>query len=226
MILIEDYELCEGPMNCFGDYVGSWVDCGDVWLSIDEQGTKKWKDSREGRLTASDFGAAAGKSRFKTRDELLEEKRSGVPPVFTAEAIEHMSRGTREEPSARKYYVKDTGYEVVERGLVVPKWNPLIGASVDGDIVNSDGCIEIKCPKRIYWPLKRNKGEGGHEHIYDTHYCQMQGGAAIYGKSWFDYVVFGVEERKMYIERVPFNEEYWMNFLYPRLESFCEDLSR
>ena len=225
---LEDYEIVEGPRNAFGEYVGRWIDAGDVWLNVSEQGTEEWKNARKGRITASDFGTAAGVSKFKDRETLLLEKKLDIEPEFSEESLAHMKRGTDNEPVARDLYIKLMKVDVIERGLIVPKWNPLIGASVDGDIVDSDGCLEIKCPKYIYKTYKDrtyNKSSSGNDYIFRTHYCQMQGGCAILGKKWFHYVVYGVSEKKIMIDKVPFNVSYWCNFLYPKLESFCQELS-
>ena len=63
----------------------------------------------------------------------------------------------------------------------------------------TSGMIEIKCPENMYSKLKIHqlKKENHwvpdrfyHQHIYTTHYDQMQGCMALTKKAWCDYVVF------------------------------------
>ena len=230
---------------------GDWVDCSRYWLNTASQGSVDWLTARKGlvplefltegestngkilissRLTGSNFGAAAGFSKFTTPDELvlyisgLEEKK------FSEESLSNMSHGNAYEPIARRWYEETTGMTVEEVGLAVPKWNFHLGASVDGIVKDSNGMVEIKCPKKMYKPLAdhihfRSTGwkpgnRHYHNHIWDSHYAQMQGGMAILKRGWCDYVVYSTSDGKAYKERIFFNEEYWERRLYPRLQSF------
>ena len=49
---------------------------------------------------------------------------------------------------------------------------------------------------------------------------QMQGGMALLDKEWCDYIVYATEDGDVYQERISFNEEYWNNILYPKLQLF------
>lgn len=51
----------------------SWIDCGHYWLNKAPQGSDEWKLNRKYRLTASNFGAAIGKSCFSTPHDIAAE---------------------------------------------------------------------------------------------------------------------------------------------------------
>lgn len=138
-----------------------------------------------------------------------------------------MEFGTLNEPIARQWYEKECGVKVEEIGLAVPKWDMRIGASTDGMVIGTDKIIEIKCPNKMYEPLKAHRlmkkmgmkpEKFHHSHIFDSHYAQMQGTMAVLGKKWCDYVVYTPTD--VNVEEVEFNPDYWNNYLYPRLDSF------
>ena len=181
------------------------------------------------RITVSNFGAAAGQSRFSTPKELALEVAGIKEKVFSEESKKNMAHGTKEEPNARRWYENQFGVEVEEIGLAVPKWNFHLGASVDGIVKDAKGIIEIKCPKKMYKPLidHINLRSTGWEprpyyrsHIWPTHYAQMQGGMAILGMEWCDYIVYSTSDRQVYHERIPFNSKYWQESLYPNIQTF------
>jgi len=201
--------------------MSEWVDCGTYWLNLSNQGSPRWKDLRV-RVTASNFAAAAGLSTFSTPDELADEISGIKKKEFTPTQIDNMNYGTEYEPMAREWYSKTRGVVVEEVGIAIPKWDPLIGGSLDGNIVDSDGCIEVKCPKKMYAPLK-NPPKSGHSHIWKSHYAQMQGCMAITDKKWCDYIVFCPKEDMVYVERIPFDKNYWEKTLYPLLTQFLTE---
>jgi hypothetical protein len=99
--------------------------------------------------------------------------------------------------------------------------------------------LEIKIPKKMYGPLASvrdaiSRGEsdprfsserhvwlGRPNHIWYSHYSQMQMQMAIADRKWCDYVVYAVEEEEIYIERIPFNKAYW-EWLLRYILSFCD----
>lgn len=213
-----------------------WEDKGEYYLNKAEQGTDEWKSFRKFRITASNFGAAVGLSKFSTPTEIAEDTCNIKPKVFDENSIKNMSHGTLMEPLARDWYCNKKGVEVVEVGLAVPKWNHYIGASLDGDVIGTDGIIEIKSPKKMYFPLKKHMNKSAeerkllfqtnpyyHDHIWDTHYSQMQGAMMVTGKKWCDYIVYASEDNLVFCERVRLNEKYWNNFLYPKLQEFIKN---
>lgn len=154
------------------------------------------------------------------------------PKSFANRGKEVKNHGIITEPEARNWYCTSRNVEVVEVGLAVPKWEPRIGASLDGDVIGTDGIIEIKSPLQMYEPLNihmRKIKEGWrpppfyHDHIWDTHYAQMQGGMKITNKKWCDYIVYATDSNLVYVERIPFNEKYWEEVLWPGIQAFLND---
>lgn len=191
-----------------------WKDCPKYWIHNANQGTAEWRQSRLGRITASDFGAVAGMSRFKTPEETLDY----LTGKRVVEDNENMAHGRRFEPFVRDWYSQRYALEVKEYGLMVPKWDTHIGCSIDGE-VGEDGMIEIKCPKRMYYYLAQDKKLPDWKHIPETHFAQMQGCMAITGKQWCDYLVYSDSEKRIYKERIPFHEPFW-NRLYQQLRDY------
>jgi putative phage-type endonuclease len=129
--------------------------------SSSEQGTEKWKVSRQSRLTASDFATAIGKNAFCYPETLLLKKILGSLPCeqisnnvnvqFENDAIRW---GKQYEKEAIHEYEKVSGHVVVnmDPGLCV---NPgfcneygnghRFGASPDG-ITYCGILVEAKCP--------------------------------------------------------------------------------
>lgn len=213
-----------------------WIDCGDYWLNTSPQGSAEWLKARKNRLTGSNFGTAIGYGLSykppKTPAKLARYISGIEEEKFSNYSKEIMQEGNDMEPIAREWYEKANKVTVLERGLIVPKWNPYIGASVDGDILDTDGGLEIKCPRKMYRPLAEHTrklkfgwtppSEYYHDHIWETHYCQMIGGMAILGKKWFDYEVFCYREDTVFTDRVKFNEEYWKDTLYKGMIEFLD----
>lgn len=218
-----------------------WVDCGTYWLNMAEQGTPAWHAVRDCRVTASNFGSAVGRSKFKS-PEAVADGVTGIHPIeFTEESERVMAIGRKQEPVARDWYCRNRNVPVREVGLAIPKWFPLIGASLDGEVLQydangketSEGMIEIKCPEKMYKPLVEytHKVSGGwkppagyHDHIWSSHYDQMQGCMAICNKKWCDYIVFCEQENCVFVHRLDFDRVYWETSLYPGLQNFVYSL--
>ena len=93
------------------------------------QGTPEWFNARKGKLTASNFGAAAGVNPFCSRRKQLkislgEEKWKGD--------ISACTWGTRNEKNAIKDYMIRTGNVVVSKGLYTHPDYEWLGGSPDG----------------------------------------------------------------------------------------------
>jgi len=193
-----------------------WREYDNFWEHTAEQGTEAWKNARIGRVNGSNSGAITGKSRFKSPEETGKIIAGVETEIFSEEALERMNHGTKMEPLVRNWYEKEYNCSVLERGLCVLKSDVTIGASVDGDILNTDGIIEIKCPVKMYQPLltymenvehgwKPEKEYVGH--IWETHYCQMQQGMFVLNKKYCDYIVYC--EPQVFTQRINFNPEFW-----------------
>ena len=204
-----------------------WLDRGSYWEHVAEQGTDQWLQARIGRITGSVAGALIGRSNFKSAMETGLIIAGAKVEKFSEKSITVMQHGTDTEPIARDWYMATNKCKVVERGLCVPKWDMEIGTSVDGDIIGTDGIIEIKCPMKMYSPVKQymNQVASGwqppqnfYNHIWSTHFIQMQHSMYVLGKKWCDYIVYCSPENTVFTQRIPFNPDYWNNTLYPMLK--------
>ena len=154
--------------------------------------------------------------------------------------------GIDNEDIARKWYSESHNCLCDEVGYAVPKFDNRIGVSIDGDVRNldgspTDGIIEIKCPQKLYRPPKQRlmreafvnkfanvteekKGDKtyikDYNHIWQTHYDQMQMGMAIMDKKWCDYVVYGLDNQ-WHVERIPFDKDYWKE-CYDQIKIFID----
>jgi hypothetical protein len=219
--------------------MGLWIDKGTYCVSDYPQGCINWFILRLFLLTMSNLGAALGMSTKETAFEIGMEIVGLKKRQFTEQGKLLAAHGVRTEPKARGWFCKTKNVVVKEVGLAVPKWDPRIGCSSDGDVyikegdklIDTNGIIEIKCPKTMYPRLKEHmklarRGEKFslhyHDHIFDSHYLQMQGNMMIGGKSWCHYIVYATDDKLAYDEKIPANHEYWENFIKPGIANFFQ----
>lgn len=209
-----------------------WKDCGLYWLYDTDQGDPDWLLVRRGRPSGSNCSACIGhNTKFSTPDQAALEISGRVTKEFTPQQKENMAHGTKIEPEARSWYEYTKEVEVKEIGFVVPKWDLEIGVSIDGDVIGTDGMIEIKGPKRMYGPLSEHmaRQKTGYvsphkfSHIWISHYDQMQLGMVVLNKKWCDYVVYCTPEDKVFVQRIPFDQDYWSKIMYPKIRNFTEN---
>jgi len=196
-----------------------WIDRGNYWEHTAAQGTDNWLHARMGRCTTTKSAGLVYHSQFSSPEKTGKIIAGVIKEEFSPESIQAMNHGTKTEPIARQYYSEKNNVKVVERNLVIPKnktemW---LGASVDGDVIGTDGIIEIKCPKQMYKPIldyleRKEKGiyQRGYRHIWDKHLHQMMQGMYIMKKKWCDYIVY--TDRQVFIQRVYFDQTYWDSF--------------
>lgn len=210
-----------------------WVKNDGRFYYHGKQRDQYWYDMRKGRVTASVAYTTTGKSKFMTREELAKQIRGESSKDSTLEMI----IGNDVEDHARDQYVAISGNKVTEVAFIIWEKYPELGVSPDG-LIGEDGMLEIKAPWKLYAPLiavvkdleenlpdprLQNGWLGRPNHIWYSHYSQMQMQMAIAGRKWCDYVVFGVEEGQLYIERIPFNEKYWQ-WLLGYIKSFVTEV--
>ena len=119
-----------------------------------EQRTPEWFAARAGRLTGSVAGDILGKlrsggepaARRDLRVQLAVETLTGTPMEQTGFTSAAMQRGIDVEPIARGAYEARTGNIVRTTGFVIRE-DLAVGCSLDGDIRQFEGILEIKCPK-------------------------------------------------------------------------------
>ncbi len=175
-----------------------------------QQGTPAWFNARKGKLTASNFGAAAGVNPWCSRQRSLREQLgieafSGPP--------EACLWGTRNEKNAVKDYMVRTGNIVRSKGFFTHPDIPWLGGSPDG-LVGEDGLIEVKCPYFKQVP---------HDKIPPHYYCQMNGLLEILDRKWCDFVSWTPKAMKIY--RVYRDPELWAN-LFDRYAIFYACMAR
>jgi hypothetical protein len=120
-----------------------------------DQRTPEWFALRAGRITGSVAGdmlaTLKGKGEAAARRDLkiakAVERVTGVPledgDGYTSPA---MQRGVDKEATARGAYETETGNLVRVTGFLTHE-TLMAGASLDGDVDDFTGVIEIKCPK-------------------------------------------------------------------------------
>lgn len=121
-------------------------------LAIDQR-TDAWHQARLGRLTGSraanmlakiKTGEAAARRDY--RIDLACERLTGFPADANGFVSKEMQRGIDCEPAAFALYEALTG-AVVRRTGFVQHDDVMAGCSLDGDVGNLTGIIELKCPK-------------------------------------------------------------------------------
>ena len=182
--------------------------------SVDQR-TAAWHKARSKRLTGSRFGAAAGVNVFCSPHQLLKD--SLWPVKFSNAFTEY---GTKMEPVAADLFEKYIQCKVTYPGLVVCSEMPYLAASPDGIVHLPDGSLallEIKCPARKkFYP-----------EVPPYYMAQIQGCAGLLGLKEIFFVTY-VPDQPLKVERLPFDEDYFFNFLLPKLQEwyFCQYLPR
>jgi len=139
-----------------------------------DQRSAEWHLARVGRLTGSraadmmatiKSGEAA--ARRDLRAQLVVEKLTGQPQE-DAYVNAVMQRGIDLEPKARRWYEALTGQMVRQTGFL--SHDALaVGCSLDGDVGNFAGIVELKCPKSAtHLKYLRAGGKLPTEHLYQV----------------------------------------------------------
>jgi hypothetical protein len=207
-----------------------WKDRGKYFEYLTSQRSEDWHLVRIGRISGSRCGACLGHSNFSTSDNEILKICKFQEENFSENSRRVMQIGIDNEPKAVSWYSKNYSCQVSEVGFVVPKWNFGISYSPDGVIFDQSKIIEIKCPEKMYYPIEKitKGGEkiyakyGRPTWIWQTHYDQMQLGMEIFDMNSCDYIVYCEQQKKVYVETISRNQEYWKNEMKPILE----DLSR
>lgn len=168
------------------------------------QGTEAWFKAREGKLTASGFGQAAGLGPGSRQQ--LWRRQFGLEVFEGNDATDY---GTANEPNALSAYNQtcadlDTNIELV--GFMPHQEYDWLGGSPDL-LIDTKGMGEIKCPySGVIYPEMP---------IY--YMAQVQGLLEITDRDWCDFIVWTPE--RMSVRRIVRSDDYW-RWLHVRLAEF------
>jgi predicted phage-related endonuclease len=155
-----------------------------------DQRSESWFAARCGRLTGSragdmlatiKSGEAAARRDYKL--QLVCERLTGQPQEdgFVNAA---MQRGIALEPAAFAAYEALTG-QVVRRTGFLAADDLLVGCSLDGDVENFAGIVELKCPKSA--THLRYLRDGG---VPKEHLPQLRHNLWVSGAAWADFLSY------------------------------------
>ena len=198
------------------------------------QRSDEWFQLRKRFLTSSDLGTVFGKNKYKSAEELFNEKIGKCKNDFTDnDAIRH---GVKYEAEAIDMYCKVLNRTSYEIGLVpfnafrTPEHTDpymdcsFLAGSVDGVTIGKDpdsiNIIEVKCPlfRRIKYGV-----------IPDYYYPQVQMNIHILNVKYGDYVEYvpvntqGNSTPLLNIVRV-YRDDRWLKAVYPVLKSFWDSV--
>lgn len=214
----------------------------DQYVSHVEEATRgqsdnpRWFRQREGRITASLFGAAARYSKDKANNYIV-RKVLGCSAKFTSKHTEH---GVQFEPVARQLYIEQ---ELVdhrqgkceESGLILCKFNPRYAASPDGLVsckCCGEGLLEIKCSSKY-----KNKTREDIANVRGYHftpddngkptlkrtsswYDQVQAQMFICERDWCDFMLYTLNGPPS-VQRV-YKDDEWLETAVPRVNRFYD----
>lgn len=172
-------------------------------MSNPHQRTEEWFKSREGKLTASSFGAAAGLG--PTSRQALWRRTKGLE---TFDGNDATRWGEEHEPVALAFYEGLENTKLDLAGFVVHPEIAWLGGSPDALLPAENLLIEIKCPF---------SGKTYPE-IPPYYMAQCQGLMQITKTDKCDFVCWTPEQTSIW--RFDRSDEYWVDFLYPALAEF------
>lgn len=178
------------------------------------QRTPAWKQKRFGRLTASNFGSAAGHNKYCSPSDLVRETLwsifQGNDATRYGSEREQVCCDIYEMWMRKKY--PGSAVWVQHQGLWVVKQLPMFGLSVDGLIHIDDKVqlLEIKCPfrKRFYDPIP---------HYYADQIQGIMGFLDVMGTpvDYAHFVVYTPDATR--VEKYSFQADYFYNELLPTM---------
>jgi len=192
-------------------------------ISEHPQLSEEWFAERAGLPTASNFSKIVtskglpSKSAKKYMYQLAIERVTGKKEdTYTSQAME---RGSLLEEEARSGYSLVTGLSVETVGLCWKDDKKSVGASPDGLVDGSKGCLEIKCPSAAVHCeyLINNK-------VPTEYFVQVQGQMYVTGCAWSDFVSYYPGTRLLVLRMD--RDEAFMSKLDFELKVFCAELDR
>ncbi|MCP3921708.1 MAG: YqaJ viral recombinase family protein [Desulfobacterales bacterium] len=184
-----------------------------------EQGSEKWHAFRSVRITGSRFGDVLAKpttKRYQNYQREIIEALEGVP-TFSKGDEPWYRHGKVLEPEARRRYEWETGYEVIEKGVIVHSEFDFISISPDGLInqIRTKGGLEIKGRKSLKEHMMSVK-----KGIPSLHKPQVIGSLWVSEREWWDFMSYYKHPKTKqilhHIHRVYPDQEY-----FKRLQEAC-----
>jgi putative phage-type endonuclease len=108
------------------------------------QGSPEWLAIRATTYNASELSAAAGKSKYMTRDELLQQKKTGIAPDVDRNTQALFDRGHASEAAARPFAEEIIGEELSPTTGMIEIDGLKLLASFDGITFGDDFIFEHK----------------------------------------------------------------------------------
>jgi len=140
------------------------------------QDTDEWHEWRNQGLGASDAPAIMGENPWKSREQMLREKLTGL----RTKPNERMERGKALETEARTRYERLLGVKIRPACLQSTRFDWL-RASIDGLALDYSSVVEIKCGERVY-ELAASKRQ-----VPEYYFGQLQHILAVTGLSRIDF---------------------------------------
>jgi putative phage-type endonuclease len=177
-----------------------------------EQGSQEWLDFRKKGVGASDAVIIAGLSPWRTREQLLQEKRGLIEPQPVNSS---MNRGMILEPKARRCA------EGMFETLFLPEVRissiyPWCYASLDGICIDNKILLEIKCTS------KKNHGLAKEGKIPEYYKPQLQHQIYVCGFDKCHYFSFDGEEGIIVIEH---RDDAYIKNLIELEKEFYEEMT-
>lgn len=148
---------------------------------------EKWLKARKNHIGGSDASACVGMNPYKDNVQLWEEKVGLIEPEDISDR-DYVQYGTEAEAHLRALFAMDYPQyrvEYEENNMFTNSKYPWMHASLDGELVDSDGrkgILEIKTTN-ILQSMQREKWNN---QIPDNYYCQVLHYLAVTG---WDFVV-------------------------------------
>ena len=209
----------------------------------DQSQSPLWHSVRRYRITASQFGAI--RRRLPTTSPHSLVLQIITPRNFSNPSTEW---GKQHEEVALKLYCEEqhrcghTDLFYSKSGFVISSSHPFLGASPDAVVFDplsekQFGLAEVKCPyscrnittieaaeeSTFCSSLIEDSAGKQNLQLKRTHpyYSQVQGQMAITERSWCDFIIY--TEKNISIERIPFDEAFWLTQLLPKLIDFYDN---
>jgi predicted phage-related endonuclease len=162
-----------------------------ITIHTTDQRTPEWFALRAGRLTgscASDMlatlkGKGEAAARRDLRMKLVCERLTGIPQE-DGFANAAMQRGIDKEPVAVARYEAETGHSVRRTGFISDD-SLMVGCSLDGDVGELTGIVEVKCPKSATHLGYLRGGD-----VPRAYVPQIMHNLWVTGAAWSDFVSF------------------------------------